>query len=74
VSAEKALGYLKALLEGVQATERVLLKVRRDTGGGVSNLATAWQSCDTWMIVQQYNGSISHSSRTGDIRHHWADV
>jgi hypothetical protein len=27
VSAEKALGFLKALLEGVQATERVLLKV-----------------------------------------------
>lgn len=29
ISTEKALGYLKALLEGVQATERVLLKVRR---------------------------------------------
>jgi hypothetical protein len=39
VSTEKALGYLKALLEGVQATERVLLKVRPAAAE-----ATAWAS------------------------------
>ncbi|KAF6262565.1 GrpE nucleotide exchange factor [Scenedesmus sp. NREL 46B-D3] len=39
ISTEKALGYLKALLEGVQATERVLLK--NMSTKGVERIATA---------------------------------
>jgi molecular chaperone GrpE len=39
VPAEKALGYLKSLLEGVQATERVLHKLMADKG--VQRIATA---------------------------------
>lgn len=33
IAADKALGYLKSLLEGVQATEKVLLKVKHTTAG-----------------------------------------
>ena len=48
VPAEKALGYLKSLLEGVQATERVLHKVACSPGALGSHTGSPYHCCSWW--------------------------
>jgi hypothetical protein len=76
ISTEKALGYLKALLGGVQATERVLLKVRRGlegatlagAGTGAQPRTRRCNVCSSYLRSSSSNSS-SHVQRQRIFAH-----